>query len=415
MACKAATTVMDIPRVLGGYGGSAPGPLVICIGGMHGNEPAGVFAMQRVLRSLHETQPAFRGELLTLSGNRAALARRCRYIAQDLNRLWTADRIAAIRNQPESNTQAPEEKEQRELLDAIDHALARRQGPVIFLDLHTTSAEGVPFTVIGDTILNRKLALSLPAPVILGLEEHLNGTTLNYINDCGYIAVGFEGGQNDAPSSIDHHELAIWTILLTAGCVCTRDLPWVHALRAQLTERIRTTPRVVEIRHRHALHEGDNFVMERGFSNFQPVKRGQLLARDRHGDIRAPEAGLMLMPLYQSQGTDGFFLVREVASFWLHVATYLRRLRLERVLPWLPGIRRHPTLPETLLVNPRIARWFVIELFHLLGFRRQRPEGDSLVVSRRAHDVFSFEAWEARSLAKGVPPCRPSFPTTFVR
>ena len=97
MACKAATTVMDIPRVLGSYGGSAPGPLVICIGGMHGNEPAGVFAMQRVLRSLHETQPAFRGELLTLSGNRAALARRCRYIAQDLNRLWTADRIAAIR------------------------------------------------------------------------------------------------------------------------------------------------------------------------------------------------------------------------------------------------------------------------------------------------------------------------------
>jgi hypothetical protein len=118
-----------------------------------------------------------------------------------------------------------------------------------------------------------------------------------------------------------------------------------------------------------------------------------LLARDRHGDIRAPEAGLMLMPLYQSQGTDGFFLVREVRPFWLDVATYLQRLRLEKVLPWLPGIRRHPMLPETLLVNPRIARWFVIELFHLLGFRRQRPEGEHLVVSRRAHDVFSFEEW----------------------
>ena len=77
--------------------------------------------------------------------------------------------------------------------------------------------------------------------MILGLEERLNGTTLNYINDCGYIAVGFEGGQNDAPSSIDHHELAMWTILLTAGCVCTPDLPRVHVLRAQLTERIRTT------------------------------------------------------------------------------------------------------------------------------------------------------------------------------
>jgi succinylglutamate desuccinylase len=155
--------------------------------------------------------------------------------------------------------------------------------------------------------------------------------------------------------------------------------------------------------------------MEPGFSNFQPVKRGQLLARDRHGDIRAPEAGLILMPLYQSQGTDGFFLAREVAPFWLQVASGLRRLRLDRVLPWLPGVRRHPTLPETLVVNPRIARWFVLELFHLLGFRRQRPQGNQLVVSRRPHDVFSFEAWEAGSRAKGVPLCHGSSPNASAR
>lgn len=67
----------------------------------------------------------------------------------------------------------------RELLEEIDAALARRRGPVIFLDLHTTSAAGTPFTIIADTLLNRRLALSLPAPVILGLEEHLEGTTLN--------------------------------------------------------------------------------------------------------------------------------------------------------------------------------------------------------------------------------------------
>lgn len=47
--------------------------------------------------------------------------------------------------------------------------------------------------------------------------------------------------------------------------------------------------------------------MEPGFTNFQPVVRAQLLARDRHGDIRAVENGYVLMPLYQSQGTDGFF------------------------------------------------------------------------------------------------------------
>jgi hypothetical protein len=84
-------------------------------------------------------------------------------------------------------------------------------------------------------------------------------------------------------------------------------------------------------------------------------------------------------------------LVREVKPFWLNVAAGMRQLRLERVLPWLPGIRRHPERPETLIVDPKIARWFVVELFHLLGFRRQRSEGGKLIVSRRPHDVFSFE------------------------
>jgi hypothetical protein len=147
------------------------------------------------------------------------------------------------------------------------------------------------------------------------------------------------------------------------------------------------------VRDRHAIGAGDQFVMEPGYTNFQVVERGQLLAHDRHGEIRARENGYMLMPLYQSQGTDGFFLVREVKPFWLNLAAGMRRLRLEVVLPWLPGIRRHPEQPETLIVNAKIARWFVIELFHLLGFRRQRADGENLIVSRRPHDAFSLAEW----------------------
>jgi succinylglutamate desuccinylase len=393
MALELSTSPTDIPRELGSYGGTTPGPLVICIGGMHGNEPAGVFAARRVLQTLQSTHPVFRGEFIALSGNRAALAQRRRYIAQDFNRLWTAERLSSLHRSSAPAPQNPEEQEQQELFAAIEAALARRCGPVIFLDLHTTSADGVAFTVISDTILNRRLALSIPAPVILGLEERLDGTTLNYINDLGYIALGFEGGQHEAPASIEHHEAVIWTILQTAGCLHAEDAPQADALREQLARDTKNAPRIVEIRHRHAIQEDDQFVMEPGFSNFQPVTRGQLLAHNRHGDIRAGETGFILMPLYQSQGADGFFLVRAVKPFWLQVAFWLRRLRLERALPWLPGIRRHPTLPDTLLANPRIARWFVIELFHLLGFRKQRVEGELLVVSRRPHDAFSFEEW----------------------
>lgn len=393
MALELSTSTAEVPRVLGRYSQTAPGPLVLCIGGMHGNEPAGIFAAQRVLHRLHTSQPTFRGEFVALSGNRAALARRCRYIDCDFNRIWTEERLAAIRKHPSKHSLNSEEEEQHELLTTIETAIAQRRGPVIFLDLHTTSAEGVPFSVIGDTILNRQLALSIPAPVILGLEEHLDGTTLNYINDCGYIAIGFEGGQNEAPSSIDHNETAIWTILTAAKCLSPDAIPHAKTLHSQLARRSRQAPRIVEIRYRHAVQADDQFVMEPGFSNFQRVKRGQLLAHDRRGEIRATETGLILMPLYQSQGTDGFFLVREIQPVWLQLAAWTRRQRLERFLPWVPGVHRHPQHPDTLLINPKVARWYVMELFHLLGFRKQRPQGDLLAVSRRPHDVFSLEEW----------------------
>ena len=383
----------DLPRVLGTYGNHTDGPLVICIGGIHGNEPAGVVAAQRVLRWLHTHQPSFRGELIALTGNRAALLQSCRYLARDLNRMWSQERITAFRQGSGQTSIDPEDEEQRELLIAIDEVLARRRGPVIFLDLHTTSAAGIPFTVIADTLLNRQLARSLPAPVILGLEEHLDATTLNYMNDCGYIAVGFEGGQNEASTSVEHHELALWTTLITAGCLRRADVPHVHGLYEKLSQQTKTVPPILEIRYRHAVRPEDQFVMEPGFENFQKIARGQLLARDRHGEIRAKESGYILMPLYQSQGTDGFFLVQAVKPVWLTVSAWMRQWQLERVLPWLPGIHRHPERAETFVVNPAITRWFVIQFFHLLGFRRQREEEGKLVVSRRPHDVASFEEW----------------------
>lgn len=42
----------DFRRVIGRHVGGRSGSLVIAIGGMHGNEPAGVFACRRVFAAL---------------------------------------------------------------------------------------------------------------------------------------------------------------------------------------------------------------------------------------------------------------------------------------------------------------------------------------------------------------------------
>ncbi|HXR35017.1 MAG TPA: succinylglutamate desuccinylase/aspartoacylase family protein [Candidatus Binataceae bacterium] len=383
----------DFPRELGRHIGQTPGPLVICVGGMHGNEPAGAFAAQRVVRALESQGPPFRGTLVALAGNRAALARGCRFVAEDFNRMWLPERLAGLSLEAGQSALNVEERECRELLEAIGAALARRRGPIIFLDLHTTSAPGIPFAIIADTLTNRRLARSLPAPVILGLEEQLDGTTLNYMNDRGYAAVGFEGGQNEAPSSIEHNEAALWTILVAAGCLREESIPQAALARTRLAESTVGVPPILEVRYRHAIEADDQFVMEPGYVNFQPVARGQLLARDRRGEIRAGESGRILLPLYQSQGADGFFLVREVSPRWLRVSALARRTRLERLLPVLPGIRRDPQRPDALIVDPRIARWLAVDLLHLLGYRRRRSEGGKIVVTRRPGDIESFSQW----------------------
>ena len=42
--------------------------------------------------------------------------------------------------------------------------------------------------------------------------------------------------------------------------------------------------------------------------------------------------------------------------------------------------------PEALLVDRRVARWYALQVLHLLGFRREIDVGDQLVVHRRTHD-----------------------------
>jgi hypothetical protein len=123
--------------------------------------------------------------------------------------------------------------------------------------------------------------------------------------------------------------------------------------------------------------------MEQGFENFSAVKKRQLLAKDNGGEIRAPFACHVMLPLYQELGDDGFFLARRVRWVWLWLAQWLRALHLSMVLPLLPGVRRDPGDRDTLLVNPKIARWFVVEIFHLLGFRKESKRRSLLTFRRR--------------------------------
>ena len=138
-----------------------------------------------------------------------------------------------------------------------------------------------------------------------------------------------------------------------------------------------------------AITPADEFKMNPGFENFDVISRGQVLATNKNGEIKAKESGLILMPLYQKQGEDGFFIGREVAPFWLWLSGVLRGLKIADLIRLLPGVRQHPTDKESLVVDTRVARFCPLQIFHLLGFRKRRWCDNRLIVSRRRHDTES--------------------------
>lgn len=377
------------PRVLGRVRGERAGPSLICIGALHGNEPAGVEGLERVLARLQERAARLSGEFVALIGNRAALAGGRRFVDRDLNRAWTVERLGRLRSQGRLNGHA-EDREQVELLEAIEAVVAEARGPVYVLDLHTTSGHGGPFSTFGDTLPNRDFAAHIPVPMILGLEELVDGTLLAYLGSHGMVAVVLECGQHQETRAADRAEAGSWLAIAAAGLLPEGGLPEAGRSRKLLAGESRRLPRVLEMRYRHDIGPLDGFHMDPGYENFQPVRAGQVVARDARGPVRVAMDGRILMPLYQAQGEDGFFLIREFNPLWLRASTILRRLRVDRIAHWLPGVRRDPSLPDALVVDKRVARWGALQLFHLLGFRKLEDAGRRLVMRRRSYDEFRF-------------------------
>ncbi|MDB4929040.1 MAG: Succinylglutamate desuccinylase [Myxococcaceae bacterium] len=369
-------------REIGRHVGAAPGPSVVAVAGVHGNEPAGIEAARRVFARLERGDVAVRGELVVFAGNVASLRRGVRYETKDLNRQWSEARVAALRAQGWAAVDA-EDREQVELLGAIEAALGRARGAVTLADLHTSSAAGVPFILFGDTLAQRRFVGAFPLPVIIGLEEQVDGALTEYWTRRGCVTFTVEGGQHDDPASVDSLEAVLWIALSEAGVIDGAALPEVRDGYAALDARRGDLPRVLEVVSRRAITAEDTFQMEPGFRNIARARAGQLLARDRRGEIVAPHDGLVILPLYQGLGSDGFFWGREVSAGRLRASRVLRALGVDRLLALLPGVARDPRTPSRFVVDTQVARLFPLEVFHLFGYRRVRERGGKLTVERQ--------------------------------
>jgi succinylglutamate desuccinylase len=310
-------------RLIGRFDGAKQGNLIIVIGALHGNEPAGVVALQNVFRQLNAYQQNvdtkhqnfnFQGRLVGFIGNVRAFQKRVRFVAKDMNRQFTIQKIAAAL-MPPYRFRDSEDRELDELLTEIRAEIIDYQPNKIFLlDIHSTSAQGGIFAIPFDTDASSvSLAAALQVPVVKGMMTGISGTTLHFFNGEAFgvpsTAAAFEAGQHNDPRSADRAKAVIFNLLCHAGCV-ESNLFRDAILEEDNEFPAESLPLMVDLKYVHRISEEDAFRMRPGFRNFQPIEKGQWLADDKNGQVLSPASGRILMPLYQPQGREGFFIVQ---------------------------------------------------------------------------------------------------------
>jgi hypothetical protein len=386
---KAFDSEITIERFLAKKYVAKEAPTLILLAGIHGNEISGIFAIQNVLRQIEELKLVFKGNFYAISGNLNAISKGIRYEDVDLNRLWTTERIDVLEEKTDNFT--PEEKEQKELLSIIRNIFTEHSGDFFFVDLHTTSSPTTPFITISDSINNRCFSANFPVPVVLGIEEYIHGPLLTYINEFGYIGIGFEAGQHQEPQAIQINEAFIWMLLVQTGCFNMEEIKDYNNHKDTLNQLSDFKGQFFEIDYKYSIKETENFRMLKGFKNFQPIKKNENLAVSDNQPVKSHLKGRIFMPLYQSQGEDGFFIVSIISNFWLVLSRNVRKMYLHNFLRILPGIKQSKTSKYTLIVNPGTAKFLTNEIFHLFGYRRKVKNNGKWYFTKRDRKIVRFE------------------------
>ena len=382
---------IDTNRIIGKIKGPKKGPTVIFFAGIHGNETAGVKALTNVFDTLGKED--VKGVIYAIKGNLKALESNQRFIEEDLNRLWTKKRLKDLELKKQFHT---EDYEQKDLLLLINTILKEDSGPFYFIDFHTTSSKTLPFITINDALINRKFSKLFPVPIVLGIEEYLEGPLLSYINELGYVSLGFESGQHKDKEAIANSLSFIYLTLVFTNAIAIEKTMFPIYFE-QLKTNSHGITDIFEVVYLYEIKKGESFKMIDGFKSFQNVKKKTALAVSNKKTIRSRFNAKIFMPLYQKKGKEGFFIIKKINPFYLNLSSLLRTFRVDNLLILLPGISWENKDKETLIVNLKTARFFAKSFFHLLGYRNKQVDASHIKLNNRERvakqKMYEKEMW----------------------
>lgn len=313
------TSCPDFLRIHG-YASLEPGPRLVVLGGVHGNETCGSAGIERIVAEFDAGALALlRGELtLVPVANPLARRRMRREGERNLNRLF----------RPTAPGRQPADYEAR-ITDRLCPLLERHD---VLLDLHSFQSQGEAFAMIGPrdnqgtlepfsrAFEEGQLALHLGTPrVVEGwLEIYAAGLaqrgqvaddaamafgwgTNEYMRSRGGYGVTLECGQHQDPAAPEVAHRAILSTLRLLGMIAADPAAPAPARPALL--------RLVSVIDR--LHAEDRFVRE--WATFDPVASGEPIGVRSDGSLlRAERDGFIVFPNAEAlPGTEWFYFAVE--------------------------------------------------------------------------------------------------------
>jgi succinylglutamate desuccinylase len=253
------------------FSGEQAGPSLVILGGIHGNEPCGVYAVEKLLAMLTTGELVLtRGALTLITANTDALKQNVRFLVVNLNRLFK-DNSSVV-----DCAEIRRAEELKPLLSKASHVL----------DLHSTSQPSPPFIVCeeGDKSFAERLGVDWIVTGWAALDPALDGDTCTWASKHGAQAVTLECGQHTDPTAPEFAFAAAMRALVTLEMVCVP-----HAKQPSKVSN------AIKLYHAHILIQPD-FSYSRMYQGFDLVAAGECIGRDSQGEYLAPQAGRIIFP-----------------------------------------------------------------------------------------------------------------------
>lgn len=242
-----------------------PGPDVAIFAGIHGNEKAGVYALDELLLYLELGA----GSVYLAYGNPPAIEQDVRFVGKNLNRCFV----------PGSNGGEYEDLRAKELMTVLDKTDA-------LLDIHAfNDPEGEPFVICEEPSL--EIAQKMCVPIIsTNWADAEPGTADGYMYALGKTAICLECGP--VCLSEEYAELAVVSAMQFLK----------HFDMVDVDMAFSTSPKSIVRADHSVTRTSQDYVLEPGFKNFQQLEEGQPICTQDGETYFATAGECIIFPRY---------------------------------------------------------------------------------------------------------------------